>query len=120
MLNRKLYAQLDIIGVLNGKLLCAQLEIIGELNEKLLCAQLDIIGVLNGKLGAQWEVMCSTRHYWYAQCKSILGAPWEVNGVHMVVVVNNIPNVKPAVIYMPFKSTLPHELYAWFVHGRLN
>ena len=64
--------------------------------------------------------MCSTGHYWYAQCKSILSVPWKVNGVHMVVVVNNIPNVKPTVIYMPFESTLPHELYAWFVHGRLN
>ena len=59
--------------VLNGTLLCAQLEIIGVLNGKLngkLCAQLDIIGVLNGNLGAQWEVMCSTGHYW--------GAHWEV------------------------------------------
>ena len=77
-------------GVLNRKLLCAQQDIIGELNRKLLCVQLDIIGVLNGKLGAQWETMCSTGHYWCAQWESIFGAPWEINGVHIVVVVNNI------------------------------
>ena len=55
------------MGVLNRNLLWAQLEIIGVLNGKLngkLCAQLDIIGVLNGKLGAQWEVMCSMGNYY--------------------------------------------------------
>ena len=56
-------AQLEIIGVLNGKLgaghyWSAQWEFrcsTGSyvLNGKLLCAQLDIIQVLNGKLGAQ-------------------------------------------------------------------
>ena len=56
----------EINGVLNGKLLCAQLDIIGVLNGKLLCAQLDILGLLNRKLGAQREVMCSTGHYWGA------------------------------------------------------
>ena len=50
----------------NGKS-CAQLDIIDVLNRKLLCAQLDIIGVLNRKLGGQREVMCSTGHYWSAQ-----------------------------------------------------
>ena len=64
---------------------------------KLLCAQLDIIGVLNRRLGAQWEfIMCSTGHYQCAQQESIFGVPWEINGVHVVVVVNNIPNVKPS------------------------
>ena len=38
------------------------------------CAQLDIIGVLNGSLDAQWKI----------------------NGMHIVVVVNNILNVKPS------------------------
>ena len=35
----------------------------------LLCAQQDIIGELNGEvLCAQWKsIMCSTRHYWGAQ-----------------------------------------------------
>ena len=50
-----LCAQQDIIGVLNGEVLCAQW--------KVLCAQLDIIGVLNEKLGAQWEVRYSTGNY---------------------------------------------------------
>ena len=69
---------------------------------------------------AQWEIiMCLTGHYWCAQWGSIFAAPWEISGVHIVVVVNNIPNVKPAVIYMPFKSTLPHEFDAWFLHGRM-
>ena len=54
------------------------------LNGKL-CAQLGIIGVLNRNLGAQWEFICSTG-----------SAPWEINGVHIVVVVNNILNVKPS------------------------
>ena len=64
-----------------------------------LCAQLDIIGVLNGNLGAQWECMCSTGHYWSPQWEfrcSTGSAPWEINGVHIVVVVNNILNVKPS------------------------
>ena len=43
-------------------------------------------GVLNGNLGARWECMCSTGHYWSSQ--------WEINGMHIVVVVNNILNVK--------------------------
>ena len=46
---------------------------------------------------AQWEVIiCSTGYYRCAQWESIFGAPWEINGVHIVVVVNNIPNVKPS------------------------
>ena len=56
--------------------------------------------------------MCSTGNYWCAQ--------WEINGMHMVVVVNNIPNVKPAVIYMPLKNTLPYEFDVWLLHGRLE
>ena len=58
--------------------------------------------MLNGNLDAQWEVMCptgiimcSTEHYWGAQwefsCSQL-----EINGVHIVVVVNNILNVKPS------------------------
>ena len=39
---------------------------------------------------AQWEVMCSTGHYWCAQQESIWGVPWEINGVHIAVGVNNI------------------------------
>ena len=101
-------------------ILGAPWEINGVLNGKLLYAQLDIIGVLNGKLGAQWEMMCSTGHYWCAQQESIFGAPWEINGMHIVVVVNNILNVKPAVIYIPFKSTLTHGFDVWFLHGRLD
>ena len=58
--------------------------------------------MLNRKLCAQWEIiMCSTGHYWGAQQESIFGAPWEINGVYIVVVVNNIPNVKPAVCTCP-------------------
>ena len=64
------------------------------LNGKL-CAQLDIIGVLDGKLCAQQEIiMCSTRNYWSPQWEfkcSMGSAPWEINGVHIVVVVNNYP-----------------------------
>ena len=33
--------------------------------------------------------------YWCALQKSILGDPWEINGVHIVVGVNNILNVSP-------------------------
>ena len=33
-------------------------------------------------------------HYLCAQWESILGAPWEINGVHIVVGVNNIPNIR--------------------------
>ena len=91
--------------------------------------------MLNGKFSAQQEIMCSTGHYWSAQWEiimcltghywcaqwgSIFAAPWEISGVHIVVVVNNIPNVKPAVIYMPFMSTLTHEFDVWFLHGRLD
>ena len=68
------------------------------LNGKL-CAQLGIIGVLNRNLGAQWEFMCSTGHYWSPQWEfrcSTGSAQWEINGVHIVVVVNNILNVKPS------------------------
>ena len=32
-------------------------------NGKLLCGQLDILGVLDGKLGAQRDVMCSMGNY---------------------------------------------------------
>ena len=49
------------MGVLNGKVFWMLLGI-------LLCAQQDIIGGLNG------DVLC-------AQWKSILDAPWEINGV---------------------------------------
>ena len=56
--------------------------------------------MLNGKLGAQLEIiMCSTGHYWGAQWEvrcSTGSAQWEINGVHIVVVVNNILNVKPS------------------------
>ena len=56
--------------------------------------------MLNGKLYAQWEViMCLAGHYWSPQQEfkcSMGSAPWEINGVHIVVVVNNIPNVKPS------------------------
>ena len=55
--------------------------------------------MLNGNLGAQREVMCSTGHYWSPQWEfrcSTGSAPWEINGVHIVVVVNNILNVKPS------------------------
>ena len=54
--------------------------------------------------GAQWEVMCSMGNY-YVLGRTLLessmgismgSAPWEINGVHIVVVVNNIPNVKPS------------------------
>ena len=57
----------------------------------------EIIGVLN------WKLLC---------------AQLDIIGVHIVVGVNNIPNVRPAVIWMPFKSTLPHEFDVWFLHGR--
>ena len=77
--------------------------------------------------GAQREVMCSIMclagHYWSPQQEfkcSMGSAPWEINGVDIVVVVNNIPNVKPAVICIPFKSTLTHEFDVWFLHGRLE
>ena len=62
--------------------------------------------MLNGKLCAQQE--------------SILGVPLEINGVHIVVGVNIIPYVRPAVIYLPFQSTLPHEFDVWSLHGRLE
>ena len=107
------------------------------------CAQWEMIMSSTGHYwGAQQEVMCSTGsyvlnwtflecsimcstmcptgHFWHAQCKGILGAPLEIYGVHIVVIVTNIPNVKPAVIYMPFKSTLTHEFDVWFLHGRLD
>ena len=61
---------------------------------------------------AQQEVMCSMEKY--------LGAPLEINDVHIVVGVNIIPHVTPAVICMPFKSTLPHEFDVWSLHGRLE
>ena len=66
----------DIIGVLNWKLLeCSMGSYV--LNGKLLCAQLDILGVLNGKLGAQWEVMCSMGNY-YVLNWTLLSAHQEV------------------------------------------
>ena len=55
-----------------------------------------------------------------AQQERVLGAPWKINGVHIVVGVNNIPSVRPAVIYMPLKSILPHEFDVWFLHRRLE
>ena len=69
---------------------------------------------INGKLCPQWEIiMYSTGHYWGAQrefscligiyvlnwtlLESSMGsAPWEINGVYIVVIVNNILNVKPS------------------------
>ena len=56
--------------------------------------------MLNRNLGAQWEVMWSMGNY-YVLNWTLLGcstgsAPWEINGVHIVVVVDNIPNVKPS------------------------
>ena len=53
-----------------------------------------------------------------AQRESILDAPLEINGVHVVVGVNILQHVRPAVIYMPLKSTLPHEFDVWFLYGR--
>ena len=41
-------------------------------------------------------------------------------GVYIVMVVNNIHNVRPAVICMSFKSTLPNEFDVWFLYGRLE
>ena len=55
---------------------------------------------------AQWEVMCST-----GKC---LGAPLEINGVHIVVGVNIIPHVTAAVIYMPFKILYHMNLMCGF------
>ena len=82
---------------------------------------IDVLILMRNYWCAQQEIiMCSTGHYWYAQQESILGAPWDINGVHIVVGVNNIPNIRPAVIYMPFKSTLPHELDVWFLYERLE
>ena len=57
----------------------------GVLNRNLLWAQLDIIGVLNGKLlfnwklwCAQWEIiMCSTENY-YVLNRKLLCAQWEI------------------------------------------
>ena len=61
--------------MLNGKL-CAELDIIGVLNWKLLCAELDIIGVLKERLGAQWEVRCSMGSYvvnWtFLECSTLI------------------------------------------------
>ena len=62
--------------------------------------------VLNGKLCVQQE--------------SILGATLEINGVPIVVGVNNIPNIRPAVIYIPLKRTLPYEFDVWFLNARLE
>ena len=72
------------------------------------------------------KVFGAMGNHWYphgklcAQQESILGAPLEINGVHIVVGVNIIPHVRPAVIYMPCKSTLPHEIDGWSLHGRLE
>ena len=59
---------------LMGKYLDATGEIIVCSTGHYWCAQLEIIGVLNGKLGAghywsaQWEfIICSAGHYWGAQ-----------------------------------------------------
>ena len=89
---------------------CAQLglwmywfwwEIIGVLNRNLLYSQMDIIGGL-------WKIiMCSTGHCWCAQ--------QQIIGVHIVMGVSNIPNVRPGGICMPFISTFSH---VWFLHGR--
>ena len=54
-----------------------------------------------------WVSNCSSK-IWLensAKCSVAKSCAKDSNGVYMVVVVNNIPNVKPAVIYMPFKST---------------
>ena len=70
------------------------------------------------------DVLILMRNYYRnllcAQQERILGAPWKINDVHIVVGVNNIPNIRPAVIYMPLKSTLPHEFDVWFLQGRLE
>ena len=68
-------------------------------NRKLIFCKMWLIGVVNGKL---------------------LCAQLDIIGVHIVVGVNNMPNIRPAVIYMPLKSTLPHEFNAWFLHRRLE
>ena len=66
-----------------------------------------------GNYVLNWTLLvCSMGKYFWCS----MGNEW----VHIVVVVNNIPNVKPAVIYMPFKSTLTHEFDVWFLHGRLD
>ena len=44
-------------------------------------------------------------------------APWEIDGVHIVVVVNNIHTQCQTI---PFKSTLTHEFNVWFLDGRLD
>ena len=41
--------------------------------------------------------------------RKLLWAELDIIGVHIVVGVNNIPNARPAVICMPFKSTLPDK-----------
>ena len=95
-------AQWENIMCSTGNYWCAQWETQWEVmcsTGHYWCAQLDVIGVLNGKLGAQWEVMCSMGNYnvlnWILLECSMGSAPWEINGVHIVVLVNNIPNVKP-------------------------
>ena len=89
MLNGKLYAQWEVM--------CST----GNYNvlHRNLGAQWEVIMYSTGHYwGAQWEIiMCSTGHYWSPQWEfkcSTGSAPWEINGVHIVVVVNNIPNVK--------------------------
>ena len=70
------------------------------------------------------DVLILMRNYYRnllcAQQERILGAPWKINSVHIVVGVNNTPNIRPAVIYMPFKHTLPHEFDVWFLNRRLE
>ena len=78
--------------VLNWTLLECLMWIYNLLNWTLLGCSMGI-QVLNGNLGAQWEFMWSTGHYWSPQWEfrcSMGSAPWEINGVHIVVVVNNI------------------------------
>ena len=105
-----------------GHYRCAQWEMIMSSTGHYWGAQQEVMCSTGHSWSAQFmcSTMCPTGHYWHAQCKSILGAPLEIHGVHIVVVVTNIPNVKPAVIYMPFKSTLTYEFDVWFLHGRLD
>ena len=56
----------------------------------------------------------------YVLNRKYLGATLERHGVHIVVGVNIIPHVTPAVIYMPLKCTLLHEFDVWSLHGRLE
>ena len=66
------------------------------------CAEQELIIFSNGNYWlALWKIiMYSTGHCWCAQ--------QQIIGVHTVMGVSNIPNVRPGVICMPFKSTFSH------------